>query len=496
MKDEYLREKTVANENYNRSKYGGYLGSFGISTLDSDSLLGYGPVVDLGPEFAETLMQKSQHINRQLDQLYLPICEEITLRRKKSEGSHQMAISYQGVLDTVHLGQDLCKNEQYSGIIFFVCLMTLVLLLFGKLLHWTLGKIYGWDFALCKHLPISKWSKQKLSSGGNRVCYIAPDASCGIVSSLIGKSVAVCKVSLRDKHWHIPKLDDIEAVVLEGFCHRFNDPVFWNQKLDLLQQLHRKTALNIFIESDRPLSDVLGFFDTMITKSYGQQWNESFRQEYESLRIAKARCQQIFSDYQVIYVPIQEKTTHSKQKHQVDPELDASKYLGKINQLHGSHTDWEGSHDDSLWMIQSIAEPYYQALWSTLNKKERFLLYDLATDGFVNTKNAHGIRRLRQKGILIYQDRLKIMNESFTNYILTIVDDKAEKLMRAKMKAQGAWGSIKGVLLLIVAGILIFVFMGHQQTLGSIEAILTASMAIFGVIIRLMNFGTAVPKAG
>ncbi|CAN0279298.1 unnamed protein product, partial [Chrysoparadoxa australica] len=77
--------------------------------------------------------------------------------------------------------------------------------------------------------------------------------------------------------------------------------------------------------------------------------------------------------------------------------------------------------EDIILRIQLLAESYYLGLWNTLSKEEKYIIYDLAKDRFVNMNNKNGIRRLLEKGLLVYENELRIMNESFTNFVLSII---------------------------------------------------------------------------
>ena len=45
------------------------------------------------------------------------------------------------------------------------------------------------------------------------------------------------------------------------------------------------------------------------------------------------------------------------------------------------------------------SESYYSVLWSTLSAREHLVLYQLAKDGWANTKNDRAIRQLQRKGL-------------------------------------------------------------------------------------------------
>lgn len=56
-------------------------------------------------------------------------------------------------------------------------------------------------------------------------------------------------------------------------------------------------------------------------------------------------------------------------------------------------------YDDIILEIQLHAKSYYFELWNALTKKEKFAVYDIAKDGFINTKNRPFIHSLLKKGL-------------------------------------------------------------------------------------------------
>jgi hypothetical protein len=148
--------------------------------------------------------------------------------------------------------------------------------------------------------------------------------------------------------------------------------------------------------------------------------------------------------------------------------------------------------DDKVLTIQQMSYPYYFSIWNSLSKTERYVVYDIAMDRFVNTVNANAIVSLLNKGILVYDHSLRLMNESFTNFILTKVSSDEALEMEMKTRRKGTWNTAFGVIVLLVISLIIFLSIGQQNFLNDINAFLTSIGALVGLLIRfsgLLSFG-------
>ena len=137
-----------------------------------------------------------------------------------------------------------------------------------------------------------------------------------------------------------------------------------------------------------------------------------------------------------------------------------------------------------------MSYPYYFSVWNSLSKAERYIVYDIAKDRFVNTVNTNAIVSLLNKGILIYDHSLRLMNESFTNFVLTKVSSDEALEMEMESRKKGTWSTAFGVIILLVISLVIFLSIGQQNFLNDINAFLTSIAALIGLLIRFSGFLT------
>jgi hypothetical protein len=143
--------------------------------------------------------------------------------------------------------------------------------------------------------------------------------------------------------------------------------------------------------------------------------------------------------------------------------------------------------EELLLKIQTMAHPFYYSLWNACSKDEKFFLYDLATDGFANTKNTSVIIKLLEKGLIFYDESLHIMNESFRNFILSI--DKAEALeMEKELNRSGNWRVYQAVIILAVVSLVFFFIFANESIVKQFSALLAGLAATIPYILRLGGF--------
>jgi len=133
--------------------------------------------------------------------------------------------------------------------------------------------------------------------------------------------------------------------------------------------------------------------------------------------------------------------------------------------------------------VENLSQLYYQAIWNCLSPSEKFILHDLAKDGFVNMRNMKVIRALRQKGILILTNSLHI-NKSFNNFILSIVDEDSDIKKEEEVRKKGSWNTLHLILVITIVSIIAFLGIAQQQVFKSFEAILAAITALLPLLAR------------
>ena len=144
--------------------------------------------------------------------------------------------------------------------------------------------------------------------------------------------------------------------------------------------------------------------------------------------------------------------------------------------------------------VEELASTYYHSLWNSFSHEEKFLLYDLAKDRFVNLRNVKAIRMFLQKGIIVAGDSLQIMNKSFNNFILHVVNEDAEVRMQHELNQKGSWNVVYTVLIILVLGVLAFITLAQQNLLNDINLMLGVLGSLAAILTRFGGFLSSAPK--
>lgn len=234
------------------------------------------------------------------------------------------------------------------------------------------------------------------------------------------------------------------------------------------------------------------------------------------VRLRFARWKMILSGFWKVYYPFQSKSNR-KFKRQTEPlvlashdlleyELSAGEYLETIKSSLGQSNLYKmeapiesdrqtiSFKEDIILKIQSLADNYYHALWSSCSKPEKYAMYDLAVDGLINAKNREAIYMLMNKGILVKRGTLKFMNESFRNFILTIINPDDEFKMQMEINRVGTWSKFRTPILLVIIGAAFFIAFAQEAVFNKILAGLTSVLALVPLVLKL-NTLLGIPSA-
>ena len=126
--------------------------------------------------------------------------------------------------------------------------------------------------------------------------------------------------------------------------------------------------------------------------------------------------------------------------------------------------------------------PLYERLWTDCNDEEKYLLYDMSRDGFMNSKKVNVIQQLLYKGLLINkQGELRIMSVSFRNFILDKKSTPELLTLSQKFHSQGSWAKLRTPVLVIVTAIGAFLFITQQDLLQRMTALVPTLSAVLGL---------------
>ena len=315
-----------------------------------------------------------------------------------------------------------------------------------------------------------------------------------------------------------------ENVVLEHFSYGIEDHITNQRRLALLEILLANNNRVTIISKLTPMQLTAKFEEVIENVTYSQdieeletrvsRWKDilsSFVKLYYSDLVCernRKRLREGASIKELIYYEmsvnkeyfkrmdgtlIKKLPTDNKSKQPEKDEQSSKESLKKI-ELTEFVTDctreYENTEDikeEVLLKIQSMAQPFYLSLWNTCSKEEKYILYDLADDGFVNTQNKPILLGLMEKGLIFYDESFHVMNESFRNFILSNIKQSEALEMEQQARKNGRWSVYSTVILLLVVSLVFFVVFAHESIVNQFVALLAGVTAAVPYLLRLVG---------
>jgi hypothetical protein len=110
---------------------------------------------------------------------------------------------------------------------------------------------------------------------------------------------------------------------------------------------------------------------------------------------------------------------------------------------------------------------------------EKFVLYDLAKDGFTNYRTASLLWRLQKRNLLVFSNgQLEPVTDSFREYILSQYDDPGVTACLKKSRQEGSWRSFKLPLTILFTAFGLFIFFTQGALYQKLGGLLTSLLSM------------------
>jgi hypothetical protein len=160
--------------------------------------------------------------------------------------------------------------------------------------------------------------------------------------------------------------------------------------------------------------------------------------------------------------------------------------------VHGGIDDRyaDENSDARAYRFQLLVQNYYMHIWHSLTREEKFLLYDLAEDGLVNSNDSYNLGMLISKGIIVRDSdrKLRLFNKSFCNFVLTSIGNIEATKIQNQITDSGHWNRLRVPLMIIIIAILGFLLTTQAETYNKIIAYLGALVTGMLTFSRLFGF--------
>jgi hypothetical protein len=281
-------------------------------------------------------------------------------------------------------------------------------------------------------------------------------------------------------------------VIIDHFEYNIKDSEVNKIKLDFLEMLmEKKESKVIIISTMHPLI----FLDSFSEQQQGTTTDSEL-----------GRWHALLGKFHVVIDPLVASATQPRAdfyEQTIINETQYSRFLHRMQKtslnflvadINSPGTDSKNNITDSMvFKLQLTSQYFYTDIWQSLTLEEKFLLYDLAEDGLVNSYDNFNLSMLICKGLIINKDGvLNLFNVGFRNFILTAVGAKEVNRIRDKVKDNSRWSNLKIPLNLTIMTILVFLFASQQEEYTRVITYITAFGAGVPAILKIFSlFGSS-----
>jgi hypothetical protein len=130
--------------------------------------------------------------------------------------------------------------------------------------------------------------------------------------------------------------------------------------------------------------------------------------------------------------------------------------------------------DKFIFLLQKDAESAYKSAWEKCSRKEKYFLYDLATDGITNFSNLEIVKTLAEKGLIRTEPVVEIVNRSFANFVLDSLSSEEIIIWNQEERFESNWVNLRVMAALVIIATLVFISISVDGFLGRATALLAS----------------------
>ncbi|QNA45928.1 cache domain-containing protein [Lacibacter sediminis] len=228
---------------------------------------------------------------------------------------------------------------------------------------------------------------------------------------------------------------------------------------------------------------------TAITKRLFPQWDISIPQARQEVDCAQTNvddliCQTLKKNWGEVYTGISEVLKKQHLENNESYQLLRKKWE---EEYHDEHVTERTAAKKEFMILfnQYHLSVLYKKLWDGCTDNEKFFLFDLSRDGFINPKDVQLVHQLLFKGLLVKSDLgtggLKMISVSFRNFILEKNGDAEISKLKSEFHQQGTWSKVRTPVLITIAVVCIFLFITQEDLMQRIAALIPTLTALFGL---------------
>jgi hypothetical protein len=310
----------------------------------------------------------------------------------------------------------------------------------------------------------------------------------------------------RQKTWwqQTSLLNAKDPVVLDNFEYGVDDDHHSQQKLDLLEALlqeKRRTIALSTVEPQRLLSPngknghTNGSAATLPVPLFSERWTDAVSR---FLKVAPEDLGDVTSfatdleesKRQCLEQPGLDETAKEQIKSAfklIENECSPRAYLQKIGRTIAGQSCLDKATTAGLCkQIMTNARPYYSSLWNACTGEEKLTLTRLAQHGLLSPKDPD-IDELLRKGLILRDPAIRIMNESFRQFILSARTDDDVAKCEKEAKSSSNWEVLKVPFTIGLLSVAAFLLLTQRELYNSALPFITGLAAGLPSFLKLVS---------
>lgn len=150
-------------------------------------------------------------------------------------------------------------------------------------------------------------------------------------------------------------------------------------------------------------------------------------------------------------------------------------------------------------VVTSDMKTKFDGIWSSLTNRQRYILVDLAEDGFVNTKSKLAIVSLIRKGLIRYDtdgdsNRFRYISSDFEAYVAHETKQEVGEQIRKEMQQRGIWGGISTSIYIMVIVALIFIAVSEPEYFNDFNSFMALIAGVITLLPTLASLFSVSPE--
>jgi hypothetical protein len=274
---------------------------------------------------------------------------------------------------------------------------------------------------------------------------------------------ALLKESLDEKY---------ALVIVSHFEYDVRNLVANNLKLSFLENVIHKDHCKIIIVST---VHMINFLDSL------NQQEQPVAGESQTFQLHFTRWSVLLGNFGIVFEKLKtpvwdERVTQANWEKILSYETGSSSFLEELNipvanriRSLSAHSGETPNGYDLAYKVEINAHYHYMSIWQSLTKEEKFLLFDLAEDGFVNPFDDYNLTLLISKGLIVPANSgLIIFNKGFRDFILTSIGASEAGKIRSQIRDNGNWKKLKTPLTILIVAVFAFLLASQQEAYSTL----------------------------